>query len=311
MTASDLPPGIDQFDAALADPTGNIILDVSGAPKTGKSHFAAHAKRPLYIVYADPNTNLDAVLLKAKADLENMDPPMETEPVFTKRIMPRAYAEWTQDDAIAVLAEVQGFGVWARKQGKGGTFIVDGALYLKGYFEKAILGESATLGFRAEKGQKGPAPIQYAQSNTALKDFVSGFVDSDLDVILTWEGREIWKENWENGKKQREPTGKYKTSSPASVGFVTSAYIETVMVLTPQTRTDEAGLTVPAGTKVEHRIRIGPNGYNPALYDLLVPVTGPEQLKQLLFAQRQDPAPIEGAVSLDDSIRVDPATAPV
>ena len=304
--SDELPPGVDEFDVELADPTGNIILDVSGAPKTGKSHFAAHAARPLYIVYSDPNTNLDAILLKADDDLKEAG--LATEPVFRLVMEPVPYEDLTRDEAVDRMAKAQQFAAWARQQGKGGTFIVDGGTYLKGYFEKAILGESATLGFRAAKGQKGPSPIEYAKSNTALKDFVSGFVGSDLDVILTWEGKEIWKENWADGRMKREPTGKFKTGSPPSLGFVTSAYIETVMVLEPQFRLEE-GVKVPSGTKVAHRIRIGPNGYNPALYDMLLPVENPDELKSLLFAQRAVPEEIEGATADGELKRVDPEVA--
>lgn len=311
---TDLPPGVYEFSDEDADPTGNIILDVSGAPKTGKSHFAAHAKRPLYLLYSDPNTNLDAVLLKANADLEAQESG-SSKPVFPQLVEPVEYANLTREAAGEIMSAAHGFGAWARDQGNGGTFVVDGALYLKGYFEKAVLGESATLGFRAEKGQRGPSPIEYSKSNTALKDFVTGFVGSDLDVILTWEGREIWQENWENGRKTREPTGKFKTSSPASLGFVTSAYIEMVMVLEPIKRIVD-GIETDAGTKVAHRVRIGPNGYNPNLYDLMVPLRGPEELKSLLFAWKPGTSPAERAeaeakLDTEPLPRVDPEMAAV
>lgn len=227
-----LPYGVEAFDPFTADPVGTVIFHLYGAPKTGKSHNAYRASNPRYIVYLDPNDNLNMHLTRAAADGFPVTDEEGNPTVFIKRYLPMPYELLTRDEATRRTKEIESFAMWARSQGKGGTFIVDGSTMLKGLYEKAEVGESPTLGFRPSRGKSAPNTKEYQKSNTALRNFVQGFVGSGVDLVMTWEGRAIWK-TYDDGKGGTvdKKTSEYAATMPDGLGFAMGMMIETFMAI--------------------------------------------------------------------------------
>lgn len=284
---NSLPPGVDLFDGECPTPSP-LIVDLTGGPKTGKTHWAVHSPRPLYIVSFDPNPNLDDMLVKAEQDGLGGD-------VLKKVVPPVPLETLDRVKAAKIIKETKEFATWAAEQGNGGTFVVDGAAYLKGYFEFAILGLSSTLGSRADSGSKtGVSTFDYAKSNGAIKDFLAVLAQGGMDIVMCWEG----KEKWVNG----EPIGIYRSSSPKQTGFVSTVFVETTPVFEPVWKT-EKGVKTKVGSTVKHRLRIGPNSYNLALQDKEMPIAGLQQLKDILqaFLPKGDAKRQEAAMALADA----------
>ena len=266
--SNSVPPGVDLFDGECPTPSP-LIVDLTGGPKTGKTHWAVHSPRPLYIVSFDPNPNLDDMLVKAEQDGCKGD-------VFKKVVPPVSLDKLDRVKAAKIIKDTKDFGDWAAEQGNNGTFVVDGAAYLKGYFEFAILGTSSTLGSRPEAGKStGVSTFDYAKSNGAIKDFLATLAQGGMDVVMSWEGREKWVNS--------EPIGIYRSSSPKQTGFVSTVFVETTPVFEPVYETTK-GVKTKIGTNVKHRLRIGPNSDNLALQDKEMPITGLQQLKDILQA---------------------------
>ena len=220
------PAGVEQFTPSAEDNDHKIILSLFGDTKSGKTHFAVRSSRPLYIAYLDPNAALDFHLAKASQEGYEGE-------VFKCVVPPMAYDDLTGPLAHQYVERVEAFAAWARKEAKErkaaglptGTFVVDGMTMLKGYYEKDLLGESATLGWRAAKGERGgPSTFDYAKSNGALRDFVSQFMGAALDVVVIWEGRQ----DYAGG----EPVpGKFHTTMPAGVPFAITCEAEVYVEL--------------------------------------------------------------------------------
>ena len=274
----------------LADSTArasrNIITSVYGAWKTGKSHFAYHSRRPLYVAYLDTNPGLDGHLIKSgkvyPGDVEVL------------RIPPIAYRDLTQEDAVARTTAVEQFAAKARFQAAdrvargefGGTFVLDGAIMMKGYYEKGELGESATLGYRAAKGQRGgPSTFDYAKSNALFFDFVAGFVGWPIDVVMTWEGRRVYMDVWEEGKKSSKATDKFKSSQPERMPYAINASVETLKIME---KIDPADPNSP--TIATPRIRVAWTSETLAFDNMVLPVETFQEFKELLLA---DTVPVE------------------
>lgn len=269
------------FDpATVTEKKVQLRVDLTGSAGTGKTHFLCHSGRPLYIVSLDPKAeDLHTELLRAMSD------GVEGE-VYPLVLHVPSADDITREDATKLIQQVKDFARWARSQKKGGVFAVDGALYLKGVWEVALLGISSTLGHRGKHKGAGATQVQYAQSNTALKDFVKEFVGSDLDVIMAWEGRQTWgpKLNPETGKSERQFLGKYHSSSPDQMSYVCNVYIETARVWETKYKT-EGGVKKPVGKELAYRIRIGPNNPAPNLLDVeLSNIHTLEDLRRVLTA---------------------------
>ena len=123
--------------------------------------------------------------------------------------------------------------------GEGGTLVLDGMQVIKGYYEKALLGLSATLGERTMRGQRctvhdhcgedgngpkclrPPRPIQYGRPNGALAGVIGGLSGSNLDIAMTWEARRIWEDVQTDNGPQRRPSGRFETTMPDQVATTT------------------------------------------------------------------------------------------
>lgn len=273
---TSLPPGVERFDKTIAQQMAarNIIMSLYGDSKSGKTHFAVRCGRPLYIAYLDPNSALDYHLLKAEQDGYVGD-------IFKCVVPPVSYDQLTGPKAHEIVGKVDAFAAWARREAKaredkgepGGTFVVDGMTMFKGYVEKDILGESATLGWRATKGERGgPSTFDYAKSNGALRDFVSGFMGSSCDVVLVWEGRP----EYANG----EPIpGKFHSTMPTQVPFAVTVEAEVFVELEPIIEN-----SVRTGSKPVPKVRVARNTYGLELRDRAFPAKGFDGLKRLLLA---------------------------
>lgn len=275
-------PGVHTFEtsSAIERAHKNMIVTVYGATKTGKTHFALRAPRPLYLVYLDPNANMDAHLLKAEA--EGMDGE-----VNFLAFPPLEYKLLTNEEAHRRIGLIEDFARQARAEQKGGTFVVDGCIMLKGLYEKALVGESPTLGFRAAAGSRaGYSTYDFAKSNGALRDFVQAFVGSDLDVIITWEGRFVWKESTdENNKKKSVKTSEVRTSMPDALPFAINLNMETMMVIS-KTPDGQGGQRMV----VEPVFRLGWNSYDTIKWSgMVIPAVPFELLKAMLLSDL--PAP--------------------
>lgn len=277
------PPGVTVFDPVAASKRARrgVIASLFGSTKSGKSHIVARAPRPLYIVFMDPNASLDAHLLQAQSEGLEGD-------VFPMVIQPTEYEALSQDRAQQVVEQIEGFARWARMQAATalaedkptGTFVVDGTRVLKGYYEKAILGESATLGFRPKRGSKAPSTFEYAQSNDALRDFIQGFATDPkpLDLLMTWEGRPEWIDTVdENGRKGAKRTGNYRSTMPDSVPFAVQAQIQTLMAVRQRVENGQMS------KYIEPMILFDWNSYNKDLYGRMMPAMSWEMIRAVLL----------------------------
>ena len=130
----------------------NIIVNITGESKSGKSHLAIRSDGHRYIVYLDRNTTLAYQLLSAEDD----GFPYDELEVDILELPPIPYAELTVQEAENRVTAVWDFAKKAIQEAedkralgeRGGTFIIDGALLLKGYMEKWRLGDSARLVYR-------------------------------------------------------------------------------------------------------------------------------------------------------------------
>ena len=255
----------------------NCLVFVFGAPKTGKTHFALRSGNPRYVAYLDTLPVLEYAVLKAGT--EGYDP-KAVEFLKVPPLLGKSYEDFTQADAQRIVQAVEDFAATARNKARAakaagqpvGTFVLDGMTLLKGYYEKAILGESATLGYRAEKGERGgPSRFAYARSNAALRDFVTQFAVSPLDVVMTWEGRPKWEDD--------KPTARYKSTRPDLLPYCVNAEVETIKILEPVVERN-----VQVGERVIPSLRIHYSSYDPALDGRVMKARGFTALKEVFLA---------------------------
>lgn len=257
------------------------MLGLFGVSKSGKSEFSTRATGPLYIAHLDPQDNLDAHLAARKAaGFEGV----VYEPL---RIPTLPYALLTEDEAKRRVELVEGFirdainQSWQDdKDGKyPGLFVIDGGVRLKGYIEKWKLGESSTLGYRAEAGGHGPSQIEYAATNAYLADLVSRFSGTPLNFIITFQGKEEWRQYFEDGKRVRRPSGKIVTSMPGSVLWALNANIEAFVEMQ-----DVVSNNVKVGSQPMHKLRFDLMGVPGMDYlrERVMPAMSFDQLRDLL-----------------------------
>lgn len=237
----------------------NAILAIYGKAKTGKSDFCTKCTGPLYYAHFDPNDNLDAQLLSRAKTYEG--------PAHVIKCPPIPYKLLTTEAATEYVTKLEKFAAWARSVAReaeergerGGVFVIDGGRRLKGYIEKMILGESATLGYRASAGERsGVSQIQYAESNTYLADIINAFVGSALHLVVTFEGKDEWKMMAdESGKRKRQPTGKVQTTMPQNTSFSINAQIEALVEEVPVIVNNQR-----QGSTFEHKLRLDYVGFD-------------------------------------------------
>ena len=276
------PAGIVSFnkDASRYAAASNFTVSVHGGPKTGKSHFAFNSERPLYVVYLDTNPNVHTLMLKT-SEIHGAE-------VYHLIITPQKYRDVTVESAQDNLDQIEAFRDWAvanalerKLEGKhGGTFIIDGMVFFKGYCEKAILGESVTLGWRPKSGETtNISTYDYAKSNAAVFEFMSSFVNQPMDAVFVWEGRPIYKDVINTrGKMESKRTDAWRSTRPERIPFGVSAEIEALKVLE---RLDPSSnqsplLTVP-------KLRIILNSENLGLDQMVIPAKTFKDFKRMLL----------------------------
>lgn len=278
-----LTPGVETYDAEVskANAAKNFLVLAYGAPKAGKTHFAMQSQRPLYVAYLDTNPNLDTHLLKSS--------PEWGDEVHKLVLKPMNYDDLTEAEATARIARLEEFAAEAKRyarerraEGKhGGTFILDGALYLKGYFEKALLGDSATLGYRAKRGERGgPSTFDYAKSNAALFDFIAGFANEDLDFIAIFEGRPVYSKGMDSkGNETNTKTDKWRSTRPDRVPYAVNAEIELLKTLerADPSNNQSALLSTP-------KLRVVLNSENYIFDHMVMPAMGFQRFKEMMLA---------------------------
>lgn len=261
----------------------NIIVNITGESKSGKSHLAIRSDGHRYIVYLDRNTTLAYQLLSAEAD----GFPYVEDEVDILELPPIPYADLTVQEAENRVTAIWDFAKRAIQEAenkrasgqRGGTFIVDGALLLKGYMEKWRLGDSATLGYRAKRGDRGVSQVQYAETNALFNDFVSLFAGRNIDLILTWEGRRVWEEyHDETGAKQRRATNNFRSSGPENMSYAVNAEVQTMAI-----GEDVIENNMRVGKRYVHRVQIGYNAFNTAMRGRQVKVNSFRELKELFL----------------------------
>ncbi len=276
------PAGVQTFnkDKSKQAAASNFTVSVHGGPKTGKSHFAFNSKRPLYVVYLDTNPNVHTHMIKSSEKYGDE--------VYHKIISMGDYADLTEQRAQEILDEIETFRDWAVAQAyertlngeHGGTFIVDGMIFFKGYCEKAILGESVTLGWRPKKGDTtNISTYDYAKSNAAIFEFMTSFVNKPLDAIFVWEGRPIYKDVIDTkGKVQSKRTDAWRSTRPDRIPFGVSAEIEMLKALE---RIDPSSNTSPYITVP--KLRIIMNSENLGLDQMVIPAKTFDEFKRFLL----------------------------
>ena len=235
MVTAALPNGVVAFNAEASRraAASNFTASIHGGPKMGKSHFAFMSERPLYLVYLDTNPNVHSLLLKTSMVMGDE--------VYQLIISPRPYKDLSMKDAQDILDQIESFRDWAVQnalsrvlEGKnGGTFVVDGMYYFRGYCEKAILGESVVLGWRPPPGSTSNiSTYDYAKSNAAVFEFVASFVNKPLDAVFTWEGRSIYKDQIDSrGRVQSKRTDAYRSTRPDRMPHMLSVEVEALKTL--------------------------------------------------------------------------------
>lgn len=296
---TDLPPGVEAFDPATSrtKATTNVVCAVFGAPKTGKTYFALHSPRPAYVAYLDPNTNLDFHLLNAAEDID----PETEEPygndVYKQQVVPmlgKPYSAFTQADADKIITDLEAFADWARMRAAeeveagrpGGTFILDGGVFLKGYYEKQILGESVTLGYRPKPGERsGISTYDYAKSNAALFEFMTQFMLAPMDMIMVWEGRRIWQSGFDQttGKKSSNPTDKFRATWPDRMPYGMSTAVETMKIVEPVVVNNET-----VGSTTRAVVRNVWSAFSMELDNQVLPIESFSELRQVLLGDVLD-----------------------
>ena len=272
------------LETAQREAVSNYVWSIYGAAKTGKTTLALSGRRPLHEVHLDTNPGIMEALV-ASAQKHGSDG------LTYNIIRPVQYSALTQEEAqrrvASVEADAHAFIAAAEerfaKGESGGTFVLDGGTILKGYYEKAILGESATLGYRAARGERGgPSTFDYAKSNAALFDFIAMFNGAKCDLVLVFEGRRVYKEVFEDGRKVSKATDKYKSTRPDRLPFAISAEVETLKVMTS---TDPSNNQAP--TIVTPSVRIAYSGSTISFDNVVLPVDAfggtIEGLKKLLM----------------------------
>ena len=267
----------------------NVVVNVTGESKSGKTHLAIRSEGPRYVAYLDRNTSLSFQILKAADDGFEWDESNEE----IEEVTPVPYSDLTVEEAekrVQIVERLIGRAITKSKilasQGNhGGTFIIDGALLLKGYIEKWKLGESATLGYRAKRGERGVSPLQYAESNSYFNDLVSRFAGQNIDLVLTWEGRRIWEEYYDDGgAKQRRATNRFRSTGPESMSYAVNAEVQAMAVTEPVVENNK----VTDQLRVKHRVLIGYNAFNSNLRGRVVRVDSFKELKELFLDGVED-----------------------
>lgn len=260
----------------------NIIINITGESKSGKTHLAVRSSGPRYIAYLDRNTALAYQLLNAEKE------GFPYELVEVEEILPVPYESLTVEMAEEYVRKVEVLASRAIREAvqlglqglHGGTFIVDGALILKGYIEKWKLGESSTLGYRAKRGDRGVSQIQYAESNAYFNDFVGRFAGQNIDLILTWEGRRVWEEYFDdNGSKQRRATNRFRSSGPESMSFAINAEVQTLV----EAEDVVVNNRLTGEQRFKHKVLIGYNAFNTNLRGKKVKIDSFNELKELFL----------------------------
>jgi len=279
---SEMPKGVSVFtpEASKRMAASNFVVSVHGAPKAGKSHFAFRSVRPLYLVYLDTNPAVHTHLLKSSE--------VYGDEVYQLIIAPVAYDKLTQDRAKEILDQIEEFAEWAKASAiergingqPGGTFVIDGMTIFKGYCEKAILGESVTLGFRPKQGEhSGISTYDYAKSNAAVFEFVAGFAGAQLDACFVWEGRPIYKDVVNSrGKVESKRTDSWKSTRPERMPYAINAEVEMLMALE---RIDPANNQSPLISVPKLRVVL--NSENIGLNNMVIPAKDFQGFKQLLL----------------------------
>lgn len=264
---SEIPTGVELY---IPEDLGeqNVIVAVSGGPKTGKSNFATHVQRPLYYVMLDTHDNIRALLADADTAYEG--------PVYIKRIRSMRYDQLTEQRAQAILDEVEDFAAWARTEARiaksegrpTGTFVLDGMKRFKGYVEKAKLGESITLGWRPTRGGSSISRFEYAEANTYLVDFLAAFTNTPLDVVVTFEGTRKYVGN--------DRTDEFRSGAPDGVGYVVNAEVITMMDKEPIVANQQV-----VGYRTVPKMKIVFNAFSPFLNDRVMKGQTLDELKSM------------------------------
>ena len=261
----------------------NVVVNITGESKSGKTHLAIRSEGPRYVAYLDRNTSLSFQILKADEEGYSW-----TEDDEIEEITPIPYDQLTVEEAEKRVQRVERLVSRAISRSKvlnsegkrGGTFIIDGALLLKGYIEKWKLGDSATLGYRAKRGERGVSPLQYAESNAYFNDLVSRFAGQNIDLVLTWEGRRIWEEYYDDGgQKQRRATNRFRSTGPESMSYAINAEVQTTAIV----ENVIANNKVTDQQTVKHRVLIGYNAFDSNLRGRMVKIDSFKELKELFL----------------------------
>lgn len=250
MTLTEFNPAEEYGDAMR-----NVICQVSGMAKTGKTRFGLGSDGPRYFVSLDRNPTWRLSIMQSIE--RGYDSPLHP-----LRFDPLEYVLLTPDEALSRLRKVENFAREARNIGKGGTFFLDGGTIFMGYIERAYLGESLTLGYRPGKGSSPPRREQYSVRNGYVADFLAGFVGSDLDVVISFEGRFY---------------DHYKSSAPKAIDFIATLPVEVAMVIND----------VPNGVggvnkEYSYAMVFGPNPYIPEAAGYAMPAKDFKGVKNLL-----------------------------
>lgn len=296
---------MEAFDRAKSQESAarNFIVLVYGGYKTGKTDFWNNSDRPLYVTYLDTNPNLETHLLKSSEGYGDE--------VYKLVLRPMPYEELTEEIAEEYLNKIDAFAEWAKQNAReraaqgqyGGLFVLDGGTYMKGYLEKYHLGESATLGYRAKRGERsGISTFDYVKPNGAFFDFVAGFTGEPIDLVIVFEGRPVWVKTADGSNTK---TDKWRSTRPDRIPYAVNAEIETLKILE---RANPADNKSPMLSKFA--IRTVYNSENPMLDHVVLPADnhsmGFKAYKNLLLAESvgMDVLSALGAQHQDDITRV-------
>lgn len=276
MASNPYAPKVFDPAESTAAARRNVVASIFGRYGTGKTHLVLRCARPLFVVTLDLKDTLDQHLLATAEEFPG--------PVEYVKLPPIRYSLLTVEAAQRRVDAVWDLADKARRvarEADGGTFVIDGGKILKGYIEKAELGESATLGYRPDKGGRGILPIEYGRTNELLRQLIASFVGSPMDFAITFEGRRVYLDTRdEQGKPKSVRTERFNTTAPDNLGYVIKAEVETLMTLE-----DVVVENKVVGKRAVPKVRIGWNAYDPMLIERTMPAKTFAQLKALFLAK--------------------------
>ena len=218
----------------MSDPIiPNIVVSVSGIPKTGKTHFACTFPEPIKLFSFDRGAaRVLRNLPDRKVDVESITLPIieDTTDTWALPIWESFYAKYKETVA----------------EGKYQTIILDTATAVEEVLRQAVLEYAQELAAEKNRNKQRLATTEYLSRNLKMSAIFDQAKDAGINLVVIQYLRERWVKK--PGTDQFEPTGEMIIDGWARTEGQADINIE-------MTTKDKAGKTVMIAT-------IKSNGFN-------------------------------------------------